>query len=364
MADVPRPRFPNLQKETTRHGATVWYVRIGRGPRIRLRSPFGSKEFKLEYEAAMAGTAIADAKATARSVKWLIDEYKKSSDWSGLAITTRAARDNIFKSMADSIGQESFASIGPKSIMASRDRRKDTPHAANNFLKTMRGLFGWAKLAGHVTRDPTEGVTQLAGDNEDGFHTWTEDEVAAFEKKWPLGTKPRLALDIFLYTGLRRGDAVRLGKQHLREGTLTIKTEKTGEVVAIPLLQPLLQSIQATRTGELTFLVTEYGKPFAKAGFGNWFREACDKAGVPGSAHGLRKAGAARAAENGATEADLNAIFGWREGSRESATYVRKANRKKIAARSADKLLKDGGERKVILYSRTSRKGAGKTPNK
>jgi integrase len=361
MLDVPRPRDKYLQKETTRHGVTVWYVRVGKSPRIRLRSPFGSKEFKVEYEAAIAGQRVEDPKAVAQSVKWLIDQYKKSSDWSGLAITTRAARDNIFSVIIEASGDMAFSSIGPKSIMAGRDRRRDTPHAANNFLKTMRGLFGWAKVAGHVTRDPTEGVTQLAGDNEDGFHTWTDDEVEAFEEKWPIGTRQRLALDIFLYTGLRRGDAVQLGKQHLRDGTLTIKTEKTGEVVAIPLLQPLLQSIQATRTGDLTFLVTEYGKPFAKAGFGNWFREACDKAGVPGSAHGLRKAGAARAAENGATEADLNAIFGWREGSRESATYVRKANRKKIAARSADKLLKDGGERKVIRYSRTQAKGAGKT---
>jgi hypothetical protein len=26
----------------------------------------------------------------------------------------------------------------------------------------------------------------------------------------------------------------------------------------------------------MTFLETEYGKPFTAAGFGNWFRDRCD----------------------------------------------------------------------------------------
>lgn len=359
MLAMPRPRPPHLRFETTRHGRKVWYVRVGDGPRVRLRAAYGTKEFSAEYHAAVNGKPLEALKAKSKSLRWLIEQYRASSAWSSLAPTTRLARDRIFTGLIDAFGKEAYVNIGPKSINAGIDRRRDTPHAANNFLKTMRGLFEWAKKNDHTKRDPTEGITQLPGENDHiGFHTWTDDEVEKFEAYWPVGSRQRLALDILLYTGLRRGDAVRLGTPHLRDGFFTIVTEKTKEVVSIPALAPLLLSIEKTGTGKETYLITGYGKSFAKAGFGNWFRDACDKAGVPGSAHGLRKAGATRAAENGASEADLNAIFGWKEGSRESATYVRKANRKKIAGRATSKLLKVENPNNSSSQRLTHEKGA------
>ncbi|WP_281407152.1 tyrosine-type recombinase/integrase [Methylobacterium sp. WL9] len=169
------------------------------------------------------------------------------------------------------------------------------------------------------------------GSENAGFHAWTEDEVACFEARWKVGTRERLALDLMLYTGLRRGDVVRLGRPHVRNGEFTIRTEKTGITVTAPILPVLAKSIAATETGDLTFLATARGTPFAKESFGNWFRKVCTTAGVPGSGHGLRKAGARRAAEDGATESQLNALFGWADGSRESAVYTRTANRAKLA---------------------------------
>ena len=219
------------------------------------------------------------------------------------------------------------------------DRRKAQPHGANNWLKTMRGLFGWAVDREYLTADPTRGVKLMAGANDkNGFHTWTEEEVARFERRWPLGTRERLALDLLLYTGLRRGDAARVGRQHVRNGEISITTEKTDQEVHIRILPPLARSIAETPTGDLTFIVGERGMPMTKESFGNWFRDACVAAKVPGRAHGLRKAGARRAAESGATEAELNAWFGWADGSRESATYVRGANRRKLSGNMADRL--------------------------
>ena len=55
---MPRPRPPRLHRQRTRHGKTVWYVRAGHGPRIRLRPDFGSPEFEAEYHAAISGHAI------------------------------------------------------------------------------------------------------------------------------------------------------------------------------------------------------------------------------------------------------------------------------------------------------------------
>ncbi|WP_367399424.1 MULTISPECIES: tyrosine-type recombinase/integrase [Methylorubrum] len=173
------------------------------------------------------------------------------------------------------------------------------------------------------------------------FHTWTEEEVARFEAHWPVGTRERLALDILLYTGLRRGDAARLGRPHVRNGVVRILTEKTSQEVTIRILPPLAASIAASPTGDLTFIAGERGRPMTKESFGKWFRDACVAAGAPGQAHGLRKAGARRAAESGAAEAELNAWFGWADGSRESATYVRGANRANLAERIAGRWNED-----------------------
>jgi integrase len=140
---------------------------------------------------------------------------------------------------------------------------------------------------------------------------------------------------------LRRGDAARLGRPHVRNGIARIVTEKTNQEVTIRILPPLAASIDASPTGDLTFIAGERGRPMTKESFGNWFRDACVAAGVPERAHGLRKAGARRAAESGATEAELNAWFGWADGSRESAIYVRGANRAKLAERIAGRWTDD-----------------------
>jgi integrase len=78
-----------------------------------------------------------------------------------------------------------------------------------------------------------------------------------------------------------------------------------------------------------------------KESFGNWFREASKAAGVPGSAHGLRKAGATRAAENGATTTELKAMFGWTDDAM-PAHYTRTADRARTAASGMSKLEKRG----------------------
>jgi hypothetical protein len=82
----------------------------------------------------------------------------------------------------------------------------------------------------------------------------------------------------------------------------------------------------------LTFLVTDVGRPFSAAGFGNWFRDRCDEAGLRDcTAHGLRKMGAVRAAENGASEHQLMAMFDWRTPG-QARVYTRMAERKRLAA--------------------------------
>jgi integrase len=112
-------------------------------------------------------------------------------------------------------------------------------------MNTVRGLFTWAVDAGLVKVDPTAGVAYPKLPDSDGFPPWQEEDVSLYEKHWPIGTRERVWLDVLLYTGLRRGDAVRLGKQHVRNGIATIKTEKTGTEVTLPILPVLAETLAA-----------------------------------------------------------------------------------------------------------------------
>lgn len=349
---MPRPRPPYLLRETTRHGAVVWYVRRGDGPRIRIRGDYGSPEFIAAYEAAVAGNAAPEKDREApESLAWLVARYRDSSAWARLSSATKRQRENIFRHVLASAGDFPFARIDRAAIVAGRERRKDRPSAANNWLNAMRQLYQWALDANLVAADPTQGVAGVARPRTGGFHQWTEEEIEAFEATWPVGTRERLALAILLYTGLRRGDAARLGRQHIKNiatrdengnfcelTAFSIKTEKTGAPAIVPISPDLQEIINASPTGDLAFIATHDGRPMTKESFGNWFKRACKAAGVPGSAHGLRKASATSAAENGATERQLEAIFAWERGGKEAGRYTRLADQVKLAARAAGKI--------------------------
>ena len=92
--------------------------------------------------------------------------------------------------------------------------------------------------------------------------------------------------------------------------------------------------------------------------FGNWFRWRCNEAGLPHcSAHGLRKCGATIAANNGATEHQLMAIYGW-ENPKQAAHYTRKANRKKLAADAMHLVDPDQTGNKTVAPLDVVREGA------
>lgn len=344
MTGMPRPRPPHLQRQVTRHGRIVWYVRIGKGRRIRLKTDYGTPEFELEYQAAISGRAAPSRRGPASgTLAWLIEQYRGTAEWANLSTATRRQRDNIFKHVIAAAGHEPFVRINRASITAEKEARAKTPAQARNFLDAMRGLFGWAAENNrHVKTDPTAGVKNPPRPKGDGFVPWTEADVAAYELRWPLGTRQRVWLDVLLYTGLRRGDAVRLGRQHVRDGIATLRTEKSqGEIeVTLPILPPLQATLDAGPVGELSFICGAAGKALTKESFGTAFKEACKAAGVPGSAHGVRKIAATTAANNGATVAQLEAIFGWTGGGMASL-YTRKADRKRLSREAASKLVNE-----------------------
>ena len=142
-----------------------------------------------------------------------------------------------------------------------------TPSAARNFLKVLKALMAHCVANAIRNDDPTHGV-KSAKIKTDGYATWGEQHIAAFEARHPIGSRARLAMALLLYSGQRRSDVVHLGRQHLRNGVLHVRQQKTGATLAIP-VHPILQSVlDATPSDHLTFLITRDGAPFSPAGFG------------------------------------------------------------------------------------------------
>lgn len=328
---MPKKLPPFVSRERSRHGKIVYYFRRDRGPRTRLPDLYDEK-FDETYMAVLSGTHAQPktAKPGPETLAWLVQQYRQASAYQSLSAATKKQRDNILKSVVDASGAVPFRAVTRKAIVDGRERRMDTPFQARHFLDAMRGLFRWAVDADLIEDDPTAGVKNPKRPQTDGFEAWTDEDVQKYQSRWPIGTKERVWLDVLLYTGLRRGDAVTIGKQHVRDGIATIRTAKTGAEVTIPIFDVLQATLDAGPVGDLHFIVGASGKPLTKEGFGNQFREACNAAGISKSAHGLRKIAATRAAEAGATVAQLEAMFGWHGGNMASL-YTRSANRRRLA---------------------------------
>jgi integrase len=230
-------------------------------------------------------------------------------------------------------------------VLKIRDEKADFPESANARVKALRQVFKWANDADITDRNPAKKVPYLKSNNPNGWHTWTIPEVEQYMARHPIGTKAYKALAIGLYAGVRRGDAVQLGRQMERDGDLHFTEQKdqarNPKHRVLPILPELRAGFDASPSGHLTYIVNEFGKPFTPAGFGNWFRKRCNEAGLHHcSFHGLRKAGATIAANNGATEHQLMAIYGWTT-TKQAGLYTKEANRNKLAKDAMHLLIPD-----------------------
>jgi integrase len=215
--------------------------------------------------------------------------------------------------------------------------RAERPDSANGLRKVLRAMMAHAVETGLRKDDPTRDVKSIKVKTE-GFHSWSEAEIEQFEARHPVGSKARLAFALLIYTGQRRSDVVTMGRQHIRDGYLHVRQQKTGAELDIPVLPELQAIIADLPKTNMTFLMTEFGKPFVAAGFGNWFRERCNEAGLTHcSAHGLRKAASRRFAEAGCTVHEVAAITG-HASLREVQRYTKGADQRRLATSAAGKV--------------------------
>lgn len=339
---MPRKLPPYVVRERSRHGRVMYFFRRGKGKRIRLPDDTQSQAFTEAYEAALSGKAgeiRRKARVPSDTLEWLIDRYMESARWSSMAPATRKKYSLIFRETITRSKNPAYAAITRRTIENSMDVRRETPAQANNWLKAMRGLFDWAVRNEHMEADPSANVSALRYQT-DGFKVWTQEDAQAFCRKWPTGTKPNLAFCLFLVSGLRRSDLHKLGPQHVRGTTLSIRAEKNKKPITVELPPFVLHAIQATTTGDMAFMTRKDGEPFtSKESFGNWFSARCREAGLEKgkSAHGIRKLAATLAADAGGTTHELMAHFGWSTPA-QAEVYTRGADRARLGAQSSKRL--------------------------
>lgn len=329
---MPRSKPAHVSCYRDRHGQLRWRFRAPGKPQSQTREPFQSAAWWAWYDAATRAEAapIGASRVKPGSVNALAVAYYASAEWAQLRPATHTTYRGIIERFRTKHGDKAVATIEAHHIRAMMDAKAATPAAANNLLKVLRALMRFAVERNWRPADPSRAVRPLKYRTE-GWHTWTEEEVAAYEAHWPLGTKQRFALDLMLYTGQRSGDARQMTRQQVKGGRVIVKQDKTGAPIDIPIHPALAASLAAYDSGHLLLIATEYGKPFTAAGYGNWVKRATKAAGIGHcSAHGLRKVMAVRLAEAGCSAHEIMAITG-HTTLKEVERYTRDAGRKRLA---------------------------------
>jgi integrase/recombinase XerD len=330
-------KWKGITRDVDARGNVRWYFRSSGKPKVRLHGEPGSEAFALAYFAARNGEP---APATHRTgpargtFAYIVRHYLTSRDFKALdRKLTQRPRELLLETLVEKIGHLP-AMIDPMTI---RQGVKDRTYAqGKDFLAALRAVYRLACDDGLVPSDPTAGIRRKPNVTE-GHRTWTAEDCAAYEKRWPLGTQARTAYAIGLYTAQRISDAVKIGRPHERDGRLRFTQAKNAGrrpvVIDVPIAPPLRAALDAWQGKGLTYLETAYGQPFATGkGLQNKFREWCREAGVHPdcSFHGLRKATAARMAEAGCTPHQIMAVLG-HSTHQQAATYTAKAQRAGLA---------------------------------
>jgi len=324
------------------------YFRRRGSPRIPLPGIVGSAEFMAAYQQALAAAPVAvgeSLRSKPGSVSAAIAEYYGSQAFRSLTGGTPAQRRAILERFREQHGHMPLASLPKEFAVALLDTM--APNAARLWLRALRHFLRWAEQRLLIRHDPTLGI-RIRPPKSSGHHTWTESEIAQYETAHPVGSKARLALALGLYTAQRRSDVIRIGRQHIRDGVLTVRQQKTGTALTIPVHSELQKIIDATPIGHLTLLTTRFGRSYRDNNFSDQFRAWCEHAALPRHCvfHGLRKAAARRLAEAGCTAHEIAAMTG-HKSLREVEHYTRAADQVRLAKAAVAKTQEQTGTQSV-----------------
>jgi integrase len=324
------------------------YFRRPGGKRLTLPGVPGSDEFMATYRAALAGEGVPAVEPKVRgepgTFSRLAAQYFVSPDFLRLRTRTQYVYRLVIDRFLAEDGHRRVAEMQRDDVKKIMALKATTPGSANDLLKKIRTLIKFAIDTGWRTDDPTLRIKTFP---EHEFHTWTEDEIAQYEERWPIGSLQRTAYALHLYTGQRRGDVARMAWTDVVGNAINVVQAKTGARLTIPLHPNLSAALRAWPRKHVVILATAFNKPFTNAGYGNMMADAIAAAGLPDRCvlHGLRKAAARRLAEAGCTEKEIAAVTG-HTTLKEVARYTRAADQKRLAAGAVAKLAEQKADEK------------------
>jgi enterobacteria phage integrase len=338
---MPRKLPPFVECWRDRHGKVRVYFRKDRGPRIKLSNTIGSDEFNAEYRAALFGQPAPVrhrfVRATPGTIAALIISYMKTAEYIGLRETTKTGYASRIEVLRTQHGHRTVKGLtSDRIINGILQPYADRPGAALSILKMLRILIRHAIRIKWLKHDPSLGIKRPKIRR---IRSWTDDEIETYRKHWLLGTKQRLAFELFLNLGQRRSDVVRMAWSHIKDNHIKIVQQKTERELSIWLHRDLVAALAAAKRDHVSILTTMYGKPFTVDGFSQWMRDAIEKAGLPLDCqpHGLRKAAGRRLAEAGATAKMIMAILGHTTLA-EAERYTEEADQAGLAEEAVIKL--------------------------
>lgn len=359
----------NVSEFADRHGKRRWrWRKVGHKPYSFKNAP-GTDGFMQELRACEEGLAAPVIEPGASRIKAgtfddLLSRYYRSPDFLDPGPRTQIVYRGVLERWRDRVGKNGkrYGEAMVRDLQARHVEKmlaEQLPHrtAANMLRKRLSALMKFAVRIDMAVTNPVTATRPFKVDGT-GFHTWADDEIAAYEERHAVGTTARLAFDLMLWTGQRGGDARVMGPGNVREHRLVVTQEKTGVTVSLPILAPLAASLLATPLRGLVFILSEHGKPFSQKGFGNKMRQWCDEAGLPQcSAHGLRKAAARRFAEAGCSNQQIKAWTGHTTDS-EVARYTAAANQQLLSDAAGEQLMANLREKLAKSNAKTLKKGA------
>jgi len=332
--------FPGVGNTPTvdRHGGKRWRLRKtvkGQKVDIYLPGAYGSAEFRAAYDLAInSPKGQPNSVAAAGTFDHAITHYLNSRGFRSLADSTRAGKRKRLDWIRGLIGEAQLSDVESYHVENMMDR-KGGPWAADRLHKDLSEIYRYAtRKLGFTGQHPTEKVLRNNAKTT-GHHTWTPEQVEQYQEHHSSGTSPRLVLEVILGTGAARQDACAMGRTNIKGPIIWYRRGKTGQDVSLPLeyLPELQHELQQLPHKQVLFFTHGDDKPYTVESFGNWFADQCDAAGLPSEcrAHGLRKLGATRLAERGATEFQIMAFLAHKTPY-EARRYVQAANRATLAS--------------------------------
>ena len=317
-----------------RHGRMRFYFRKGKGERVPLPERPGAVAFMVAYQKALENVPIAKeetSRGDPGTFNRLVQDYFSSADFLRLTERTRIAYRHVIERLIrdEKIGHRLVSQMTRQHVQGMVAKRAATPGAANDVLKKIKILVHFAIDNGWRKDDPTLRIKKFA---EGEFHTWTDEEIATYERRWPIGTRERTAFALLLFTGQRASDVKGMSWQDVENAAIRVVQGKTGAKLWVPLHPELSRILDAWPRTNLVMLTTSFDKPFTSKGFSNFMADKIGRAGLPERCvtHGLRKAAARRLAEAGCSANEIAAVTG-HTTLEEVARYTKAAEQKRLA---------------------------------